>query len=113
MTNQEAKETLNKSEVVRLAEASIRDMSIKLAKYKGNKTEQEKHLSNLRNLLNLSVKQGYDLDVKQDELSKYLIKIGELSAELRDMKRKFVISEQIHEVGIDEVVESFKSKVLH
>ena len=54
MTEQEAKETLNKPHICREAERSIRDMKIKLSKYKGDKTEQTKHLHNLDNLLNLS-----------------------------------------------------------
>jgi hypothetical protein len=48
MTDQEAKEILNKPAICKEAERSVRDMKIKLAKYSGEKTEQTKHLQVFR-----------------------------------------------------------------
>ena len=85
MTNQKAKEILNKPATCKEAERSIREMKIKLSKYSGDKTEQTKHLSNLDNLLNLAYKQAVDLDTYEDLLAVYLFKIGEQQAKIREL----------------------------
>jgi len=111
MTNQEAKEILNKPIICKEAERSIREMKIRLSKYTGDKSEQTKHLNNLDNLLNLAHKQAIDLDTYEDLLATYLFKIGEQQAKIRELVEMHAISEHIHEVGIDEVVKDFKSKM--
>ena len=111
MTDQEAKEILNKPAICKEAERSVRDMKLKLAKYSGDKTEQTKHLQNLDNLINLAYKQAIDLDTYEDLLAQYLFKIGEQQAKIRELVEMHAISEHIHEVGIDEVVKDFKSKL--
>ena len=75
MTDQEAKEILNKPAICKEAERSVRDMKIKLAKYSGDKTEQTKHLQNLDNLINLAYKQAVDIDAYEELLATYLFKI--------------------------------------
>jgi len=40
-----------------------------------------------------------------------LFKIGEQQAKIRELVEMHAISEHIHEVGIDEVVKDFKSKI--
>lgn len=112
MTEQEIKETLNKPYIYREAEKSVREMKIKLGKYKGEKTEQTKHLHNLDNLLNLSHKQAIDIDTYSEITAKYLMKIAELSSKLKEMERKYYLSEKIHEVGVNQVVEEYKNKCL-
>ena len=111
MTKQEAKETLNKPHICREAEKSIRDMKIKLSKYKGEKTEQTKHLQNLDNLVNLCHKQALEIDEYCDLTAKYIFKIGEMNSRLKDMTEKYYISQKIHEIGVDEVVKQYKSKL--
>jgi len=111
MTEQEAKEKLNKPHICREAEKSIRDMKIKLHKFKGDKTEQTKHLQNLDNLLNLSHKQALEIDEYSDLTAKYIFKIGEMNSRLKDMAEKYYISEKIHEIGVDEVVKQYQSKL--
>ena len=111
MTTQEAKETLNKPFICKEAERSIREMKIKLSKYTGDKSEQTKHLNNLDNLLNLAHRQAIDIDTYEDLLATYLFKIGEQQAKIRELVEMHAISEHIHEVGIDEVVKDFKSKL--
>ena len=111
MTTQEAKETLNKPIICKEAERSIREMKIKLSKYTGDKSEQTKHLNNLDNLLNLAHKQAVDIDMYEDLLAQYLFKIGEQQAKIRELVEMHAISEHIHEVGVDEVVKDFKSKM--
>ena len=111
MTEQQAKETLNKPHICREAEKSIRDMKIKLAKYKGEKTEQTKHLQNLDNLLNLCHKQALEIDDYSELTAQYIMKIGEMNSRLNDMARKYYISEKIHEIGVDEVVKQYQSKL--
>jgi hypothetical protein len=111
MTTQEAKEILNKPIICKEAERSIREMKIRLSKYTGDKSEQTKHLNNLDNLLNLAHKQAIDLDTYEDLLATYLFKIGEQQAKIRELVEMHAISEHIHEVGIDEVVKDFKSKI--
>ena len=111
MTEQQAKETLNKPHICREAEKSIRDMKIKLHKFKGDKTEQTKHLHNLDNLLNLSHKQALEIDEYSDLTAQYIMKIGEMNSRLKDMAEKYYISEKIHEMGVDEVVKEYQSKL--
>jgi len=111
MTTDEAKQILNKPAICKEAERSIREMKIKLSKYTGDKTEQTRHLSNLDNLLNLAHRQAIDLDTYEDLLAQYLFKIGELSAKIRELVEMHAISEHIHEVGIDEVIKDFKTKI--
>mgnify|MGYP003626393073 CR=1 FL=1 len=111
MTEQQAKETLNKPHICREAEKSIRDMKIKLSKFKGDKTEQTKHLQNLDNLLNLSHKQALEIDDYSDLTAQYIMKIGEMNSRLKDMAEKYYISEKIHEMGVDEVVKEYQSKL--
>ena len=111
MTEQQAKETLNKPHICREAEKSIRDMKIKLHKFKGDKTEQTKHLHNLDNLLNLSHKQALEIDEYSDLTAQYIMKIGEMNSRLKDMAEKYYISEKIHEIGVDEVVKQYQSKL--
>ena len=111
MTEQEAKETLNKPHICREAEKSIRDMKIKLSKYKGEKEEQTKHLQNLDNLLNLCHKQALEIDDYSDLTAQYIMKIGEMNSRLKDMTEKYYISEKIHEIGVDEVVKQYQSKL--
>ena len=111
MTEQEAKETLNKPHICREAEKSIRDMKIKLHKFKGDKAAQTKHLENLDNLLNLSHKQALEIDEYCDLTAKYIFKIGEMNSKLKDMAEKYYISEKIHEIGVDEVVKQYQSKL--
>ena len=111
MTDQQAKETLNKPHICREAERSIRDMKIKLSKYKGDKTEQNKHLHNLDNLLNLSHKQALEIDEYSDLTAQYIMKIGEMNSRLKDMAEKYYISEKIHEIGVDELVKQYQSKL--
>ena len=111
MTTDEAKQILNKPAICKEAERSIREMKIRLSKYTGDKTEQTRHLSNLDNLLNLAHRQAIDLDTYEDLLAQYLFKIGELSAKIRELVEMHAISEHIHEVGIDEVIKDFKSKL--
>ena len=111
MTEQQAKETLNKPHICREAEKSIRDMKIKLHKFKGDKTEQTKHLQNLDNLLNLSHKQALEIDEYSDLTAQYIFKIGEMNSRLKDMTEKYYISEKIHEIGVDEVVKQYQSKL--
>ncbi len=111
MTKQEAKETLNKPHICREAEKSIRDMKIKLSKYKGEKTEQTKHLQNLDNLLYLSHKQAIEIDEYSNLTAEYIMKIGEMNSRLKDMTEKYYLSEKIHEIGIDEVVKQYQSKL--
>ena len=111
MTKQEAKQTLNKPHICREAEKSIRDMKIKLAKYKGEKGEQTKHLQNLDNLLYLSHKQAIEIDEYSNLTAQYIMKIGEMNSRLKDMTEKYYLSEKIHEIGVDEVVKQYKSKL--
>ena len=111
MTDKEAKEKLNKPEICKEAERSIRDMKIKLAKFKGEKTEQTNHLQNLDNLINLAYKQAVDLDTYEELLAKYLFKMGEQQAKIRELVELHAISEHIHEIGIDKVVDNFKTKI--
>jgi len=111
MTTDEAKQILNKPAICKEAERSIREMKIRLSKYTGDKSEQTRHLSNLDNLLNLAHRQAIDLDTYEDLLAQYLFKIGELSAKVRELVEMHAISEHIHEVGIDEVIKDFKSKI--
>jgi hypothetical protein len=111
MTTLQSKEILNKPMICKEAERSIREMKIKLSKYTGDKSEQTKHLNNLDNLLNLAHKQAIDLDTYEDLLATYLFKIGEQQAKIRELVEMHAISEHIHEVGIDEVVKDFKSKL--
>ncbi len=111
MTKQEVKETLNKPHICREAEKSIRDMKIKLSKYKGEKTEQTKHLQNLDNLLYLSHKQAIEIDEYSNLTAEYIMKIGEMNSRLKDMTEKYYLSEKIHEIGIDEVVKQYQSKL--
>ena len=40
------------------------------------------------------------------------MKIAELSSKLKDMERKYYLSEKIHEVGVNQVVEEYKKKCL-
>lgn len=111
MNNQEAKETINKPHIFREAESSIRDMKIKLSKFKGDNTSQTKHLQNLDNLLNLSHKQAIELDDYLDLTAKYIFKIGEMNSRLKDMAEKYYISEKIHELGVDEAVRQYQNKI--
>lgn len=112
MTDQEAKDLIAKSsEIWKEAERSIRSMKIKLQRYTGDKTEQNKHISNLDNLLNLSHRQAADINTYSDLLARYLMNIGGLKAQLDEMQRKYEISEQIHEVGVDKVVENYLEMV--
>ena len=111
MTEQQAKETLNKPHICREAEKSIRDMKIKLSKFKGEKEEQTKHLQNLDNLLNLSHKQALEIDEYSDLTAQYIMKIGEMNSRLKDMEEKYYISEKIHEIGVDEVVKQYQRKL--
>jgi len=85
MTDQEAKEILNKPAICKEAERSVRDMKIKLAKYSGDKTEQTKHLQNLDNLINLAYKQAVDIDSYEELLAAYLFKMGEQQAKIREL----------------------------
>ena len=113
MSDKEIKELLAKqSTICKDAETSIRDMKIKLSRYKGDKTEQTKHLKNLDNLLNLAHKQAVDIMQANDLIAKYLFKIGEQNHKLRDMAEKYDVSEKIHDVGIDKVIEDFKNRVI-
>lgn len=113
MTSKETKELLAKhSTICKDAETSIRDMKVKLSRYTGNKTEQTKHLNNLDNLLNLAHKQAVDIISANDLIAKYLFKIGEQNYKLRELAEQYDISEKIHEVGIDKVIEDFKSRVI-
>lgn len=111
MTEQEIKETLNKPHICREAEKSIRDMKIKLHKYKGEKGDQTKHLQNLDHLLNLCHKQALEIDEYSDLTAQYIFKIGEMNSRLKDMIEKYYISEKIHEVGVDELVKQYQSKI--
>jgi len=111
MTKQEAKETLNKPHICREAENSIRDMKIKLAKYKGDKTEQTKHLQNLDNLINLCHKQAIEIDEYADLTAQYIFKIGEMNSRLTDIAEKYYLSEKIHEIGVDETFKQYQSKL--
>ena len=111
MTEQQAKETLNKPHICREAEKSIRDMKIKLHKFKGDKAAQTKHLQNLDNLLNLCHKQALEIDEYSDLTAQYIMKIGEMNSRLKDMAEKYYISEKIHEIGVDEVVKQYQSKL--
>ncbi len=113
MNDKEIKETIAKySSICKDAETSIRDMKIKLSRYKGDKIEQTKHLQNLDNLLNLAHKQAVDIMQANDLIAKYLFKIGEQNHKLRDMAEKYDVSEKIHDVGIDKVIEDFKNRVI-
>lgn len=113
MNDREIKELLAKhSTICKDAETSIRDMKIKLSKYKGDKTEQTKNLQNLDNLLNLAHKQAVDIMQANDLIAKYLFKIGEQNYKLRELTEQYDISEKIHEVGIDKVIEDFKNRVI-
>ena len=112
-TEKEIKEILNKPHIYREAEKSVRDMKIKLYKFKGEKAEQTKHLHNLDNLLNLSHKQAVDIDTYSEITVKYLMKIAELSSKLKEMERKYYLSEKIHEVGVNQVVLEYKNKCLN
>jgi|TARA_R110000744_G_scaffold304637_1_gene413150 hypothetical protein len=111
MNNQEAKEILNKPHVCREAEKSIRDMKIKLSKFKGDSTSQTKHLQNLDNLLNLSHKQAVEIEDYSELTARYIMKIGEINSILKDMTEKYYLSEQINEIGIDEVVRQYQNKI--
>tara|TARA_R110001632_G_scaffold43656_3_gene110815 strand:+ start:1209 stop:1544 length:336 start_codon:yes stop_codon:yes gene_type:complete len=111
MTDQQAKETLNKPHICREAERSIRDMKIKLGKYKGEKEEQTKHLQNLDNLLHLSHKQAIDIEEYSEITAKYIMKIGEMNSRLKDMAEKYYLSEKIHEIGVDETIKQYQSKL--
>ena len=86
-------------------------MKIKLHKFKGEKEEQIKHLQNLDNLLNLSHKQALEIDEYSDLTAQYIMKIGEMNSRLKDMAEKYYISEKIHEIGVDEVVKQYQSKL--
>ncbi len=112
MTEKEIKEKLNKPYICREAEKSIADMKIKLYKFKGEKTEQNKHLHNLDNLLNLSYKQAVEIDTYSEITAKYLMKIAELSSKLEDMSRRYYLSEKINEIGVDQVLVDYQKKVL-
>ena len=112
MTKEEIKELLAKRQkICKEAERTILDMKVTLQKYKGDKTKQEKHLQNLGNLLNLAVKQGVDLQNYEDLLAQYLMKIGEQGARIREMEERYKISEQLHEIGVDAVVDNYIEKV--
>lgn len=113
MNDREIKEIIAKhSSICKDAETSIRDMKLKLSRYKGDKTEQTKHLNNLDNLLNLAHKQAVDIMEANDLIGKYLFKIGEQNHKLRDMAEKYDVSEKIHEVGIDKVIQDFKERII-
>ena len=92
MTEQQAKETLNKPHICREAEKSIRDMKIKLHKFKGDKTEQSKHLHNLDNLLNLSHKQALEIDEYSDLTAQYIMKIGEMNSRLKIWQKSIILA---------------------
>jgi len=98
MTNQEAKEILNKPAICKEAERSVRDMKIKLAKYSGEKTEQTKHLQNLDNLINLAYKQAVDIDAYEELLATYLFKMGEQQAKIRELCELNAMSNKIVEL---------------
>ena len=113
MNDKEIKELLAKqSTICKDAETSIRDMKLKLSRYKGDKTEQTRHLQNLDNLLNLAHKQAVDIMQANDLIAKYLFKIGEQNYKLRELTEQYDISEKIHDVGIDKVIADFKKRVI-
>ena len=113
MNDKQIKELIAKqSSICKDAESSIRDMKIKLSRYKGQKTEQTKHLENLDNLLNLAHRQSADIMQANDLIAKYLFKIGEQDYKLRELREQYDVSEKIHEVGIDTVIADFKSRVI-
>lgn len=113
MNDREIKEIIAKhSSICKDAETSIRDMKLKLSRYKGDKTEQTKHLNNLDNLLNLAHKQAVDIMEANDLIGKYLFKIGEQNYKLRELAEKYKVAEKISEVGIDKVIQDFKERVL-
>jgi len=98
MTDQEAKEILNKPSICKEAERSVRDMKLKLAKYSGDKTEQTKHLQNLDNLINLAYKQAVDIDAYEELLATYLFKMGEQQAKIRELCELNAMSNKIVEL---------------
>ena len=113
MNDKEIKELIAKhSTICKDAEESTRDMKLKLSRYKGDKTEQTKHLQNLDNLLNLAHKQAVDIMEANDLIGKYLFKIGEQNHKIRELREQYDVSEKIHEVGIDTVIADFKSRVI-
>jgi len=98
MTDQEAKEILNKPAICKEAERSVRDMKLKLAQYTGDKTEQTKHLQNLDNLINLAYKQAVDIDAYEELLATYLFKMGEQQAKIRELCALNAMSNKIVEL---------------
>ena len=113
MNDKQIKELIAKnSTICKDAEESIRDMKLKLSRYKGDKTEQTRHLQNLDNLLNLAHKQAVDIMQANDLIAKYLFKIGEQDYKLRELREQYDVSEKINEIGIDKVTADFKSRVI-
>lgn len=113
MTNKEIAERISEErQICKKAEQSINEMKIALAKYKGEKTKQTERLANLENVINLSIKQGVDMQTYEDLLAQYLIKIGELSSKLKEMHTRYALSERIHEVGVESVVDDYVKKCL-
>ena len=112
MTDQELKQSVAENNAtIKEAERSVRDMKLKLAKYKGDKTEQTKHIQNLDNLINLSVKQNVEIQEQEQILGDTLMKLGEVVSRLRTMERRYYISEKVNEIGVDAAVEDYFNKI--
>lgn len=85
-------------------------MKVILSKYKGDTSEQSARLEILQDLINYAISIEVELNDTQEQLGKFIMKLGQAVSEKKYMEQRLHISEQIHEKGIDEVIKEFNDK---
>jgi len=92
------------------ARNAINEMRVILQRFKGDSTEQSKRIDILEDLVNYTIAKEIELNEVENTNAKLLMVIGEIQAKLKDMNERYYISEKIHEVSVDEVVNEFYKK---
>lgn len=93
------------------ADKLLNELRVNITKLTGKRLETlETYIEVFNNLLNSALRSEAQLEDTQDQLTKIILAYGEQEAKMRELWRRYKLSEQIHEVGIDVVVEEFREK---
>jgi uncharacterized protein YeeX (DUF496 family) len=114
MTDQETKELLAKGkELFKQAASDINIMKVQLSKYSGDKSEPQKRIETLENLLNYAIASESRKTDYEDTIGQLIMNVGELNGRLKECTKLLAIAESIGEFSITETIELISQKVVN
>ena len=93
------------------ADSLLNELLVNTTNLSGKRLETlETYIEVFNNLLNAALRSEAQLEDTQDQLAKIILAYGEQEAKMKELWYRYQLSEKIHEVGIDKVVEDFRER---